>query len=283
MKIVEEIETAVGFSVVDVAPLSGGCVGQVYRVNLTDGSRLVAKVDNNEHPQLDIEGFMLRFLSENSELPVPDIWHSTPQLLIMSFLPGDSHFSQPSQMHAAELLADLHQIKSPAFGFEKNTLIGGLHQPNHWTDSWITFFREHRLLYMGRECVRAGRLSAQFLTRLERFSSQLDRWLLEPRYPALIHGDVWTTNVLAEGGRVTGFIDPAIYFASPEIELSFTTLFGTFGDAFFARYREINPILPGFFEERRDIYNLYPLLVHVRLFGGSYVHSVDGILRNFGY
>ena len=136
---------------------------------------------------------------------------------------------------------------------------------------------------MGRECLRTGRFSKEFFTRLERFSSRLDRWLHEPEYPSLIHGDVWTTNVLADDEQITGFIDPAVYYADPEVELAFTTLFGTFGDAFFARYQDFRPIRPGFFEERRDIYNLYPLLVHTRLFGGSYVHSVDSVLRRFGF
>ena len=127
------------------------------------------------------------------------------------------------------------------------------------------------------------RIMAAFLSRLERFGGQLDRWLAEPDQPALIHGDVWTTNVLARDGRIVAFIDPAIYFADPEIELAFTTLFGTFGEPFFKRYAELRPLRPGFLEERRDIYNLYPLLVHVRLFGGSYVHSVDSTLRRFGF
>jgi fructosamine-3-kinase len=283
VNIIQEIELATGQAVVDLSPLSGGCIGQVYRVNMKDGSRLVAKVDAQENPRLDIEGYMLRFLREQSELPVPDVWHSTPRLLLMSFLPGDSRFLIRSQQHAAELLADLHQVRGSAFGLERNTLIGGLNQPNPWTDSWLTFFREHRLLYMGRECVRVGRLSDKFFSRLERFSRKLEQWLQEPEYPSLIHGDVWTTNVLAIGEHITGFVDPAVYFAAPEIELAFATLFGTFGDAFFARYHEISPIQPGFFEERRDIYNLYPLLVHVRLFGGGYVQSVDGTLRRFGF
>jgi fructosamine-3-kinase len=88
---------------------------------------------------------------------------------------------------------------------------------------------------------------------------------------------------LVDNDRVTGFLDPAIYYADAEIELAFSTLFGTFGDPFFARYEALRPLEPGFMDTRRDIYNLYPLLVHVRLFGGSYVRSVDGILRRFGF
>ena len=94
---------------------------------------------------------------------------------------------------------------------------------------------------------------------------------------------MWDGNVLCQNGRIGGFVDPAIYYADPEIELAFATLFNTFDRPFFDRYTEIRPISPGFFEERRHIYNLYPLLVHVRLFGGSYVNSVDGVLQRFGY
>ncbi len=83
--------------------------------------------------------------------------------------------------------------------------------------------------------------------------------------------------------RIAGFVDPAIYFGHPEIELAFSTLFGTFGEPFFRRYAELRPLRPGFLEHRRDLYNLYPLLVHVRLFGGSYVNSVDGTLKRLGF
>lgn len=277
------IELAIGFGVMEISPLSGGSVGEVYRVWLSGGESIVAKVDERPTPQLALEGYMLRYLAEKSDLPVPAVLHSEDRLLLLEFLPGESCFSTAAQEHAAELLAKLHTLTAPAFGLERDTLIGSLHQPNPWTDSWLDFFRQHRLLVMTHEGVRAGRLPHSFLPRLERFSDHLDRWLMEPERPSLLHGDVWTTNVLAEGDRITGFVDPAIYYGHHEIELAFTTLFNTFGEPFFARYQELRPLPPGFFEERRDIYNLYPLLVHVRLFGGSYVSSVDRTLRRFGY
>ena len=283
MDIRRTIETAVSTPINDISPLSGGCIGQVYRVVLADERQLVAKVDLNAEPRLATEGYMLQYLAAHSELPVPDVVYSSDHLLIMTFLPGESHFTPATQAHAAELLAALHTVTAPQFGLERDTLIGGLHQPNRWTDNWLDFFREQRLLYMAQEGVRTGRLPAAVLTRLTRFCGCLDAWLDEPERPSLIHGDVWTTNVLAADGRITGFVDPAIYYAHPEIELAFTTLFGTFGEPFFARYHELRPIPPGFFEERRDIYNLYPLLVHVRLFGGGYVSSVERTLRRFGF
>lgn len=277
------IATALDSDVVDIDPLGGGCIGQVYRVRLANGRSVVAKVDDGRAPRLDIEGYMLRYLAAESALPVPEVFHAAPHLLIMAYVPGTSRFGAVEQTHAAELLAALHAVSAPAFGLERDTLIGGLHQPNPWRESWLAFFRDQRLRYMADEGVRSGRLPASVHARLECFSDALDRWLQEPEQPSLIHGDVWTTNVLAHNGRITAFVDPAIYFADPEIELAFTTLFGTFGEPFFRRYAELRPLRPGFLEERRDIYNLYPLLVHVRLFGGSYVHSVDDTLRRFGF
>jgi fructosamine-3-kinase len=120
------------------------------------------------------------------------------------------------------------------------------------------------------------------LRRIDRFSEGLDRLIEEPDHPSLLHGDVWTTNVLAEGDRITGFFDPAVYYGHPEIELAFITLFSTFGEAFFRRYDELRGIRPGFFEVRRGIYNLYPLLVHVRLFGGGYLSGVERVLDRHG-
>lgn len=278
-----EIETAVARQIIDIAPLSGGCIGQVYRVKLAGGEDVVVKFAEGSQAKLDVEGMMLTYLRQQSDLPVPTVFFSSPQLLIMEFVPGESHFSAGAQTHAAELLAQLHSVSVPLFGFEAMTLIGGLEQPNPWKNSWLTFFKEARLFYMATEAAVLGRLPLSYLDRLEAFCGRLDEWLFEPERPSLLHGDVWTTNILAAGDRITGFVDPAIYYGHAEIELAFMTLFGTFNDPFFKRYDEIRPLPPGFFESRRDIYNLYPLLVHVRLFGGSYVNSVDKTLRRFGF
>ncbi|NWG16383.1 MAG: fructosamine kinase family protein [Chloroflexi bacterium] len=277
------IETALGVRPEGLSALSGGCIGDVYRVHLPGGESAVAKVADGQGARLGLEGYMLRYLAEHSRLPVPAVRYSSDTLLVMDFIAGDSLLGDAAQAHAADLVADLHGVRGQAFGLERDTLIGGLPQPNPLTDSWLDFFRDHRLLYMGQEAQRAGPLPAGLYARLERLCGRLERWLAEPEYPSLIHGDLWTTNILAANGRITGFLDPAIYYAHPEIELAFSTLFNTFGAAFFRRYQEHRPLAPGFFEERRDLYNLYPLLVHVRLFGGGYVASVDRILRRFGF
>jgi fructosamine-3-kinase len=282
MNLSEKIREITAESVTGIEPLSGGCIGEVYRARLADGTSVVAKVDVGAEPKLGVEGYMLRYLAEKSELPVPAVLHSEPGFLLMSYLPGRNFFSPAAQADAAERLAALHNISSERYGLERDTLIGGLHQPNSWSDSWIDFFRERRLLYMGRQAMESGRLPAAVFSRIESLCGRLDRWLVEPERPSLIHGDAWTGNILAAGDRITGFVDPAIYYADAEIELAFTTLFGTFGEPFFERYGSLRPIAAGFFEERRHLYNLYPLLVHVRLFGGSYVSSVERTLRGVG-
>ena len=132
-----EIEQALNGHIKDISPLSGGCIGQVYRVKLDDGRVVVAKVDESPDSQLAIEGYMLRYLNSHSNLPVPDVLHSANGLLLMTFLPGESQFGKAAQVHAAELLAALHTISADTFGLERDTLIGGLPQPNPQMTSWL--------------------------------------------------------------------------------------------------------------------------------------------------
>jgi fructosamine-3-kinase len=278
----DTIENLTGFSIQQKCVLGGGCVSDVYKVGLSNGETVVAKVGDTGSG-LALEGMMLGYLSQHSELPVPDVLYADDTLLLMTWVPSAGTLDSTAQIHAADLVASLHQISDNYFGFSCDTVIGGLNQANPQCESWLDFFAQHRLLEMARQGLDSGRLPTSLMGRLEKFSDNLNKWLKEPEQPSLIHGDMWGGNVLADVGRISGFVDPAIYFADAEIELAFTTLFSTFGDVFFSRYREHREIQPGFFEERRDLYNLYPLLVHVRLFGGSYVGSVDSTLKKFGF
>src|SRR3712207_6645657 len=137
--------------------MGGGCIGEVYRVELADGTPLVAKLDREGESHLEREAYMLRYLRENSELPVPEVFHGSETLLLIEFVEGSSRFSEEAEHHAAELLSALHGITAGAYGHERNTLIGSLDQPNPWTESWIEFFREHRLLYLARVAHAMGR------------------------------------------------------------------------------------------------------------------------------
>ncbi|MCE2510905.1 MAG: fructosamine kinase family protein [Alphaproteobacteria bacterium] len=264
-----------------LVPLSGGSIAPVYRVDFEGGERLVAKF-GTEGSGLALEGRMLRYLAAKSRLPVPAVLHADDRLLLMNYVESSGAITASVEEDAAELLADLHGITAAHFGFEEATLIGGLHQPNPPTVSWREFFRDQRLCYMAGEAAQAGRLPKALLGRIDWLAARLDEWIGEEGPPSLIHGDLWGGNVLARKGRIAAFVDPAIYFADPEIELAFSTLFSTFGEAFFRRYGEIRGFREGFWEDRRALYNLYPLLVHVRLFGGGYVDSVERTLSRFG-
>ncbi|MFW5956455.1 MAG: fructosamine kinase family protein [Halorhabdus sp.] len=260
--------------------LDGGMIGQVHRVDLADGSSVVAKT--GETP-LSIEGDMLRFLETSSDLPVPTVYAASEDLLVIEYVAGDSTITPAVARDAADHLAALHETTADAFGFEFDTLLGPLAQPNPWSERWLPFYREHRLLRQARGAREDGPLDRDRFERLRSVADDLEALLREPDAPALIHGDVWRTNVLAADGEIQAFLDPAIYYAHPEIELAYVDWTDTFGDPFFERYRERRRIEPGFFERRRYVYRLYPLLVHVRLFGEQYLPGLDDALSTLGY
>ena len=273
------VEAALGRRPRRLTPLSGGCIAEVCRADLGDGESVVVK--SASRGDLTLEAFMLGYLAENSELPVPAVRHAAADLLIIDYVEAGDTIDAAAETHAAELLAALHGITASRYGFARDTLIGPLAQPNPWTESWADFFAERRLLHFGRVALEAGHLPAGTLRQLEALCGRLPDLIGAAAAPSLIHGDVWGGNVLVRGGRIAAFVDPAIYFADAEVELAFSTLFGTFGEAFFRRYGELRPLRPGFFEARRDLYNLYPLLVHTALFGGHYAQSVARIAARF--
>lgn len=295
------VEEVVGQDVVSTRPLSGGCVAEVHRADLAGGEAVVVKVGRSDgasrrngagSAHLDREGFMLAYLAERSRVPVPRVLHAEQDLLVMTWVEAGAPIDNAAEVHAAEILAALHGIRPEEgenrFGLHRDTLIGPLEQPNGWCTSWAAFFRDRRLLFMSEEAARAGRLSPGVRRRIEALATRIEAFVREPDSPSLIHGDVWSGNVLCARGedgraRIAALIDPSVYYADAEMELAFITLFATFGEAFFARYRTLRGIDDEFWRVRRDVYNLYPLLVHARLFGGGYEAQVDGIVRGLGF
>ncbi|MFC4350113.1 fructosamine kinase family protein [Fodinicurvata halophila] len=262
-------------------PLGGGCIAEVSLLEFEDGEKLIAKRDGGRGGDLELEGWMLRYLAETSELAVPEVHYCDSELLLMSWLPEDGGLTVEAETQAAEQVAALHDVSTAQFGLERDTLIGPLHQPNPREADWITFFRDHRLLYMADLAKDRGRLPSGTRHQIDRLANRLPDLIAPPERPCLLHGDLWGGNILASRGRLSGFIDPAIYYGHAEMDLAFSTLFGSLGKAFFQRYGELRPLEPGFFEERRDLYNLYPLLVHTALFGGGYPGAVKRITEGF--
>jgi fructosamine-3-kinase len=278
----ETLASVLGSEVVKTGDLPVGFGLTGLDITLADGRRLAVKVrqsEGNGKPSLELEAFMLGELARLSELPVPRVNHAEPDLLVMDFIETDGCAITPSvERHAAELIAALHATPRERFGYGCDTLIGPLAQPNPASERWVPFFRDHRLLFMARQAHAEGALPAAMLGRIETLAMRIEDYLIEPAFPSLLHGDLWTGNVLVRQGRIAGFVDPAISFGHPEIELAFATLFGTFGESFFEVYQEAMPLEPGFHELRSSLYNLYPRLVHVRLFGAGYLAGIETTL-----
>lgn len=281
-QIKQMVRSVVDDPIMGITPLSGGMISDVLKVEFQQHPSLVAKISDGA-PDLTIEAFMLKYLKQHSNLPVPTVIYANKHLLLIDFIDSSVGLSNSIQSHIGELLGQLHQITSSQYGLERDTVIGPIHQPNPLSDSWIEFFRNHRLLYMMDIALKSGNLSQSLYDRLQKFAKHIDKHLIEPEKPALIHGDIWTTNVLTRNNKIVGIIDPAIYYAHNEMELQYMTLFGNFGQVFFDSYQRFIPVDETFFTTRRHVYNLYPLLVHVALFGGHYPASVDMILRKFDH
>lgn len=181
--------------------------------------------------------------------------------------------------HLGRGLADIHKQSTSYYGLDHDNYMGSLHQYNQFSDSWADFFIEQRLRPQIDLAKANNKLDSTGLRLFDGLTKRLDQ-LLVTEQPALVHGDLWSGNFMigAKGDPV--LIDPAVAYGHREVDIAMTTLFGGFDQAFYAAYRESFPLSPGY-ESRIDIYNLYPLLIHVNLFGGGYYQQVLAILKRY--
>lgn len=279
-----ELVSILGCTPERIVPVSRSWGIGIVRVECDDGRRLAVKQGPGRLPNhLLIEAFMLEELARSAEIPVPAVIHASEKLLVMDWIDNEgSPSTADHERHAGELIAQLHGHSSDRYGYSRDTVIGGITQANPENPSWLAFFRDARLLHMTALAHDNKGIDGDLRTRIERLAERLECYIDEPETPVLLHGDLWGGNILVRGRRIAGFIDPAIYWGHPEIELAFTTLFATFGAPFFDAYARNAYLSPDFFELRRDLYNLYPLLVHATLFGPSYATPIATTLKRLG-
>jgi fructosamine-3-kinase len=165
------------------------------------------------------------------------------------------------------------------YGLNHNNFIGKLPQSNCQHKNWVDFFIEERIQPQLKMATNAGKLGMATIKRFEAMYKQLPQ-LFPDEPPSLLHGDLWGGNYFFDQSGEATIYDPAVYYGNREIELAFTHLFGGFPSAFYRAYEETYPLQSGF-SERKDVYNLYPLLVHTNLFGGSYARRVQRIVNQF--
>lgn len=170
-------------------------------------------------------------------------------------------------------LAQLHKTNEEQFGLDEDNYIALLPQSNNWSMDWIEFFIEQRIEKTIAIAQDKQVIETSLVKKIRNSYPRLSN-IFPIEKPSLIHGDLWSGNVMTGAAGEPVLIDPAVYYGHREMDLAFTRLFGGFPERFYDAYQESFPTAPRF-EERSDLYNLYPLLVHLALFGKSYASAIE--------
>lgn len=264
-------------------PVFGGSINDAFHLTTGSGGFFV-KVGPSGRPDLGFgsEAAGLELLRKAGELRVPEVLahgavDGVPFLLLEYIHVAEEDHGFQARFGRA--LAKQHRHGHPFFGLDRDNLIGMLPQVNTPHMEWSAFLVQCRLDPLVRRALANGRIDPGDVLRFERLYARLPA-LFPTEPPALLHGDLWKNNYIAAPDGAAVLIDPAVYYGHREMDLAMTRLFGGFDRTFYGAYQEEWPLEQGW-EERIDLCNLYPLLVHLNLFGGSYTRRINALLRRF--
>ena len=247
-------------------PLAGGDLSQVVHITLMDGREAVVKGG----PAPLTEAAMLNAIAA-SGAPAPAVLAASGELLVLEALAGGGSLDDAwASLGAA--LATLHKSTAERYGWREDYAFGPVPISNGWCDNWPEFWAERRLR------VHLPHLALPLARRVEALAARLADRLPRRPPPLLLHGDLWSGNVLAAGGRISGLIDPACTYGHAEADFAMLRLFDQPGPAFYEAY---GPLEAGH-EERLPVYQLWPALVHLRLFGSGYRSMAERLLGRAG-
>ncbi|MDZ7742918.1 MAG: fructosamine kinase family protein [Bacteroidota bacterium] len=262
--------------------LSGGDINEAYRIETDAGYFFVKLNSASRFPGMfEKEARGLSLLAKPAVIPVPEvILHgeaNDDSFLILQNIESGSRASGFWDEFGKNL-AKLHRNHAEAFGLKHDNYIGSLPQYNHQHPDWSSFFIEERLQRQLKMAVDAGRVDRSFNRAFDRLFLRMQE-IFPEEPPALLHGDLWNGNFMVNEKGKACIIDPAVYYGHREMDLGMSKLFGGFASEFYHAYNDEFPLEKGW-EKRVDICNLYPLMVHVNLFGGAYAASVKNILNH---
>lgn len=279
----EEIKKLLGkylgqnVTTVSAQPVGGGSINQCYKLTFSNSHTLFCKVNSRvQYPDLFIkEQAGLQLLHRTSTIATPKVIacteNETHQVLLLEWIES-SQKTKPFFQNFGKALAHLHGQTQDSFGLDYNNYMGSVPQQNNYSQNWPSFFIEQRLKPLVQQSSQQQLLSAKEYGLFEKLYSRLPQ-LFEPEKPSLLHGDLWSGNYMCGPAQTPYLIDPAVYYGHRSADLAMTTLFGGFDKAFYEAYHYYNP-LPHNYQTQWQVCNLYPLLIHLLLFGKSYLSSI---------
>jgi fructosamine-3-kinase len=282
----QALHEALGAPVRQARRLSGGDINDAFELELLSGAQVFLKTNPSAPPSMfPAEARGLDWLREAGAIRLPRVLAVSsgrpgePAFLVLELLtPGPRRSDFDERLGRA--LAQMHRFGAPSFGLDHDNFIGSLPQRNRSHASWSDFFWSERLEPQLTRAVAAGRATSRMRSGFERLASKLSELVGPAEPPARLHGDLWGGNLHGDETGAPCLIDPAAYGGHREMDLAMMRLFGGFAEGVFRAYEELWPLAPGH-AQRVALYQLYPLMVHVNLFGGGYAASVERSLARY--